>query len=62
MCNMLGNFVSPFYRFQNAMNLFLLDKASMDTHTSAIILSPSLALCCGKDGHLRLFRNRYEVK
>jgi hypothetical protein len=44
------------------MNLIRSDKANMDTHTSAIILSPSLALCCGKDGQLRLFRNRFEVK
>jgi hypothetical protein len=40
----------------------ILDKSAMDAHTSAIILSPTLVLCCGKDGQLRLFRNRFEVR
>ncbi len=44
------------------MNFIVIDKASIDIQTSAIILSPNLALCCGKDGQLRLFRNRFEVK
>jgi hypothetical protein len=42
--------------------LFTKDKSTIDIHTSAIILSPNLVLCCGKDGQLRLFQNRYEVK
>lgn len=40
----------------------LIDKSAVETHTSAIILSPNLVLCCSKDGQLRLFRNGYEVK
>jgi hypothetical protein len=33
----------------------------MDAHISSIVLTPNLVLCCGKDGQLRLYRNRYEV-
>lgn len=40
----------------------LLDKTIVDAHSSAIVLSPSLVLCCGKDGQLRLFRSHYEVR
>ncbi len=39
----------------------MVDKSVIDAHTSAIILNANLVLCCGKDGYLRLFRNRYEV-
>ena len=39
-----------------------LDKSVVESHTSAITLSASMILCCGKDGQLRLFRNYYEVK
>jgi len=39
-----------------------IDKSTIDTQTSAAILSPNLVLCSGKDGHLRLFRNRYAVR
>lgn len=38
-----------------------LDKSSIETHSSAIVLSSNLVLCCSKDGQLRLFRNSYEV-
>ena len=38
-----------------------IDKTVVETHSSALALSPTLALCCGKDGQLRLFRNSYEV-
>ena len=37
------------------------DKSSIETHSSAIVLSSNLVLCCSKDGQLRLFRNSYEV-
>jgi len=34
----------------------------MEKQTSAIVLSPNLVLCCGKDGQMRLFGDFYEVK
>jgi hypothetical protein len=65
MCSILGTFDNTFLYSRKSecgnQNVFI-DKSVIDTHTSAIILSPNLVLCCGKDGQLRLFRNRYEVK
>jgi len=40
----------------------ILDRTTVLTHTSPVVLNRNLVLCCGKDGQLRLFRNRHEVK
>jgi len=42
--------------------IIFIDKSIADAHISAIVLSSNLALCCGKDGYIRLFRNYHEVK
>ena len=61
MCDILGNFKID-YKLNSINQCSLcLDKSTINDHTSAIILSPNLVLCCGKDGLLRLFRNSYEV-
>ena len=59
MSNILGIFNNILFYILKNMNV--IDKSAIDAHTSAIILSQDLVLCCGKDGQLRLFRNRYEV-
>jgi len=46
---------------RSTASFFRIDQSTIESHISAIILSPNLVLCCGKDGQLRLFRNRYEV-
>lgn len=60
MCEILGN-CQCFTRSIGCFHLWSLDKSTMNDHSSAIILSANLVLCCGKDGLLRLFRNSYEV-
>ncbi|CAF0968199.1 unnamed protein product [Adineta ricciae] len=47
-------------RIVHPLMCHLLDKTIIDAHASAVILSANLVLCCGKDGQLHLFRNRYE--
>ena len=61
MCDILGRFSRRCDLEEKLFLLFRSDKSTMNDHTSAIILSPNLVLCCGKDGLLRLFRNSYEV-
>jgi hypothetical protein len=43
-------------------SFLFIEKTIMEKQTSAIVLSPNLVLCCGKDGQMRLFGDFYEVK
>ncbi|CAM4744928.1 unnamed protein product [Rotaria magnacalcarata] len=46
------------YHVSHPIMCNLIEKSNVDIHTSVITLTPNLVLSCGKDGQLRLFRNR----
>ncbi|CAF4520784.1 unnamed protein product [Rotaria socialis] len=45
------------YHVSHPIMCNLIEKSTVDMHTSVITLTPNLVLSCGKDGQLRLFRN-----
>ncbi|CAF3919790.1 unnamed protein product [Rotaria sp. Silwood2] len=47
----------PWYQMTHPISCNTIDKSFVEMHTSAIILSPNLVLCSGKDGQIRLFQN-----
>ncbi|CAF4732660.1 unnamed protein product [Rotaria sp. Silwood1] len=45
------------YQMTHPISCNTIDKSFVEMHTSAIMLSPNLVLCSGKDGQIRLFQN-----
>ncbi|CAF0869591.1 unnamed protein product [Rotaria sordida] len=45
------------YQMTHPISCSTIDKSFIEMHTSAIVLSPNLVLCSGKDGQIRVFQN-----